>query len=117
MKEIDGSIRYKDKEYRIAFNLNVMERIQEEYGTVEKWGGLVDGSSKSGEPDAKALIFGFTEMLNEGIDIGNDEEGRKDRPLTRRQVGRMVTEVGVAEAARAMNETIAESVEGGEKNA
>lgn len=114
MKDINGKIQYKDKEYALVFNLNVMERIQEEYGSLEEWGNLTDG--KSGEPNAKAVIFGFTEMINEGIDIANDENGTDDNPLTRKQVGRIITEVGLAQATNVLNDTVIKSTESNEKN-
>ena len=57
---------------KLVFNLNVMESIQAKYGSVQKWGKLTD--NKNGEPNAKALIFGFTEMINEAIEIENDEK-------------------------------------------
>ena len=75
MKDIKGEITYNGKVYPYVFNLNVMEAIQDEYGTLDKWGELTDGSS--GEVNAKALIFGFTAMFNEGIDIQNEEKGTK----------------------------------------
>ena len=62
MKDLNGKIQYKGNEYTLVFNLNVMENIQEEYGSVEHWGDLTDGTV--GEPNAKAVIFGFTEMLS-----------------------------------------------------
>nr|DAR54802.1 MAG TPA: tail assembly chaperone protein [Caudoviricetes sp.] len=108
MKESYGSIQYKEKEYKLVFNLNVMEKIQEKYGTLEAWGDLTDGS-ESGEPDAKAVIFGFTEMLNEGIDIANEDNGTDDKLLTHRQVGRIISEVGMIEATKKINETVIES--------
>lgn len=37
-----------------------MQNIQEKYGTIAKWGELTDGSN--GEPNAKAVIFGFAEV-------------------------------------------------------
>ena len=114
MKDINGKIQYKEKEYALVFNLNVMERIQEEYGSLEEWGNLTDG--KSGEPNAKAVIFGFTEMINEGIDIANDENGTDEKPLTRKQVGRMITEVGLAQATNVLNDTVVKSTESNEKN-
>ncbi len=114
MKDINGKIQYKDKEYSLVFNLNVMERIQEEYGSLEEWGNLTDG--KSGEPNAKAVIFGFTEMINEGIDIANDENGTADKPLTPKQVGRLITEVGLAQATNVLNDTVVKSTESNEKN-
>ena len=114
MKDIDGKIQYKDKEYRLVFNLNVMERIQEEYGSIDKWGNLTDG--KTGEFDAKAVIFGFTEMINEGIDIENEEKGTNNPFLTLKQVGRLITSYGLAKATENMNNLITESVKSEEKN-
>ncbi len=115
MKDINGKIQYRGKEYTAVFNLNVMERIQEEYGSVEEWGRLSDGST--GEPNAKAVIFGFTEMINEGIDIENEENGTDIKPLTLKQVGRMITEVGLLQATKVMNDTVIQSTQSNEKNA
>ena len=115
MKDFNGIIEYKEKEYKLVFNLNVMEAIQEEYGTLDKWGELTDG--KNGEPNAKAITFGFTQMLNEGIDIENDENGTDIKPLTLKQVGRMITEVGLLNATSLLNETVVESTKSDEKNA
>ena len=114
MKDMCGHIQYKGKDYKLVFNLNVMEAIQEEYGSVERWGDLTDGGE--GEPNAKAVIFGFTQMLNEGIDITNDEEGTNDKPLTLKQVGRMITEVGLIEATKSMQDTVIKSTESEVKN-
>lgn len=114
MKDMCGHIQYKEKDYKLVFNLNVMEAIQEEYGSVEKWGDLTDGGE--GEPNAKAVIFGFTQMLNEGIDITNDEEGTNDKPLTLKQVGRMITEVGLIEATKSMQNTVVKSTASEVKN-
>jgi len=115
MKDINGNIQYKGKDYKLVFNLNVMEEIQAEYETIEKWGDLTDG--QSGEPNAKAVIFGFTAMLNEGIDIENEENGTNIAPLTTKQVGRMITEVGMVEATKKLNQTVIESTQSVEKNA
>lgn len=143
MKDFNGSIQYKGADYRLVFNLNVMEAIQEEYGSIDKWGSLTDGTAYAekeyirqhgsldgwddlkpkekakyeGEPDAKAVIFGFTQMLNEGIDMSNEENGTNIPPLTLKQVGRMITEVGLANATAKMNQTVIESTKGEEKNA
>jgi len=114
MKDVNGNIRYKDKDYKIVFNLNVMEAIQEEYGTINKWGELTDGTN--GEPNAKAVIFGFREMLNEGIDIENEENGTDIKPFTLKQVGRLITEVGLKEATAKLNETVVESTKTEAKN-
>lgn len=115
MKDIEGKITLNGKDYPIVFNLNVMESIQEEYGTLENWGKLTDG--EEGEPNAKAVIFGFHEMMNEGIDIQNEETGNDIKPLTLKQVGRIITEYGLLNATKVMNNTVVESTQSAEKNA
>lgn len=114
MKDFNGTIEYKGKTYKLYFNLNVMQQIQEEYGTIDEWGNLSDGVS--GEVNAKAVIFGITAMINEGIDIENDEKGTDIKPFTLKQVGRMITEIGIKEATKTLNETVIESTKD-EKNA
>ena len=114
MKNYNGEIQYKDKTYALVFDLNVMEAIQEEYGTLEEWGELTDGSK--GEPNAKAVIFGFTQMINEGIEIENEENGTDIKPFTNKQVGRIITEVGLANATQKLNETVVSSTQSEEKN-
>lgn len=115
MKDYSGEIEYKGTKYKIVFNLNVMEAIQDEYGTLEKWGELTDGAN--GEPNVKAIIYGIREMLNEGIDIQNEEEGTDIKPLTLKQVGRLITAIGVEEVTSKMNDTVVESTKSTEKNA
>lgn len=114
MKEINGKLLYKEKEYKVVFNLNVMEQIQEKYGSIEKWGELTDGNN--GEPNAKAVIFGFTEMINEGIDIENEENGTDIKPLSLKQVGRIITEIGLMNATKTLNKTVIDSTKSEEKN-
>ena len=110
-----NEIEYKGQKYNLVFNLNVMEVIQDEYGTLDEWGKLTDGST--GEPNAKAVVFGFTAMLNEGIDIDNEEKQTNIKPLTHKQVGRILTEIGLREATLKMNNTVIESTKSEEKNA
>ena len=114
MKDVNGTINYKGKEYKVVFNINVMESIQEEYGSVEKWGALCDPSN--GEPNAKAFKYGIREMINEGIDINNEENGTDDSPLTLKQVGRLITELGQNNVMEVVNKTIIESSKSVEKN-
>jgi len=115
MKDFNGEIEYKEKVYKLVFNLNVMELVQNEYETLDKWAALTDG--KSGEPNAKAIIFGFTAMLNEGIEIENEENGTDIKPFTLKQVGRMITDIGLDKATASLNETVIESTKSDEKNA
>lgn len=112
---LDSTITYRGQEYRLAFTLNVMQEIQEEYGSLEAWGDKAEG--KGGEPDAKAVIFGFTAMINEGIDMANEEDGTDVKPLSLKQVGRLITEVGLADASKKMSGVVTASTEDGSKNA
>ena len=108
-------ISYKGHDYTLVFNLNVMEAIQDEYGTLAKWGELTDGSK--GEVNAKAVIFGVAQMINEGIDMENDDKGTDIKPMSLKQVGRLLTEVGMKEATAKLNTAVVESTKSDEKNA
>lgn len=112
MLNTNGKIEYKGKEYTIVFNLNVMESIQAKYGTIEKWGELTDGQGE--EVDIQALIFGLTEMINEGIDIGNEDNGTKEPFFTHKQVGRILSEVGLSKITEKINETVVNSTNTGD---
>ncbi|MCQ2077647.1 MAG: hypothetical protein MJZ20_11605 [Bacteroidaceae bacterium] len=112
MLNTNGKIEYKGKEYTIVFNLNVMESIQAKYGTIEKWGELTDGQGE--EVDIQALIFGLTEMINEGIDIFNEDNGTKEPFFTHKQVGRILSEVGLSKITEKINETVVNSTNTGE---
>ena len=114
LKDYKFDLELENEKYQLMFNLNVMEEIQEEYGTLEKWGELTDG--KSGEVNVKALIFGLTCMMNEAIDIKNDTEGLKEPFLTKKQVGRIITKVGLEKSAEKLNEAIIESTKSDAKN-
>jgi len=104
MKEISGILNYRGKEIKLVFNLNVMEAIQEEYGAFAKWGDLTEG--KNGETDIKALKFGLTQMINEAIDIDNDENGTDEPFMTSKKIGRILTDVGLDKATKALHETV-----------
>lgn len=110
MKDISKELEYHGKTYKIVFNLNVMDQIQEHFGTTAAWAEAM--STENGrEPKAKDIIYGFWCMINEGIDIENDEkpDSEKIKPLTLKQVGRMLTEVGIAGAAAEMKSLVVES--------
>lgn len=112
-KKKKNTITYKGEEYALVFNLNVMEDIQEKYGSVEAWGDLVEAED---EPKAKDIKYGFTAMLNEGIDIYNEENGTERPFFTEKQVGRIISEIGLSEAAKRLNDTVVDSTKSDEKN-
>lgn len=146
MKEKETVFTVNGKEYKAVFNLNVMQSIQIEYGTFQKWGELTDGFiydedgnrvvklDKDGKPvtkevidengvpvkqdvyetrevDIKALIFGIKEMLNEAIDIDNEEKADKQPLLTEKQVGRLITAMGIADATSQLNQAVIDSTQ------
>lgn len=116
MKDNAGKITYKEKEYKIVFNLNVMEAIQEEYGTLEKWTELTSGVDQ--EVNVKALKFGYTEMLNEGLSIEAEENGTEYKPVSEKFVGRMLTDIGLENMTKSLQDTVIESTKTDEgKNA
>lgn len=115
IKDYKFNLEIDNKNYGMMFNLNVMQEIQEEYGTLEKWGELTDG--KSGEVNVKALIFGLTAMMNEAIEIKNEEEGTNECLLSKKQVGRLITKAGIEKSANKLNEAIVESTKSDVKNA
>lgn len=93
--------------YPLVFTLNVMEAIQEKYGTIEAWSSLIQ---RDGEPDIKALKFFMTESINEGIEIENEKSGEKRKLITTKQAGRILTEVGISGAANKITNIISESI-------
>ena len=61
------------------------------------------------EIDIKALIFGIKEMINEAIDIDNEINQLNQPLLTEKQVGRLITAMGIETATSKLNETVIES--------
>lgn len=127
MKDFRGEIQYKGTTYALIFDLNVLEMIQDEYGTLEKWAELTDGEevvldddgvpvvkdgkevTKPKEVNAKALKFGIWCMINEGIEIKNEDEGTGIKPITKNQVGRMITDLGLSEMSNVVADTVINS--------
>ena len=115
MKNTVVYIETETKKYPLAFNLNVMEEIQEHYGSLDEWGKVTQGD---GEPKVKDLKYGVLAMLNEGIDMENETNGTNEPLLTDKKVGRIMTEVGVQNIIKAIQDITVSSVktEDSEKN-
>ena len=76
------------EKYPMAFTLNVMEALQDEYGSLDDWSKSFKNTKN---PNIKALKFFMMEAINEGIDI----EGKDREPVTLKQVGRILTTLGL----------------------
>lgn len=98
----------ESEKYPLVFSLNVMEAIQDKYGSIDKWSSLIQ---KNGEPEIKALKFFMTEAINEGIEIENEKNNEKRKSVTSKQVGRILTEVGLSDTANKIMTTISESIQ------
>ena len=96
------------EKFPLVFTLNVMESIQEKYGTIEAWSNLIQ---RDGEPDIKALKFFITEAINEGLEIEAEKTGEKPKAITAKKAGRILTEIGLSGAASKIMSTVAESIQ------
>ena len=111
-----SKIKYKEQEYELVFNLNVMQAIQKRYGTFDTWLELVAPEEK--EADIEAFIFGMCQMINEGIDIQNEDEGSQIPFVSEKQTGRIITDYGLKEATALLQNTVVEATKDDEpKNA
>ena len=93
------------EKFPLIFTLNVMESIQEKYGTIEAWSNLIQ---RDGEPDIKAI--------NEGLEIEAEKTGEKRKAIAAKKAGRILTEIGLSGAANKIMATISDSVDETEKN-
>ena len=115
MKDTIAYIETDEMKYPIIFNLNVMEEIQEQYGSLAAWG---EKTQRNGEPQIKDLKAGVMAMLNEAIDIENEKNGTQVAALTGKQVGRIMTKVGIDKIVLAIQDLTVKSTatEGEGKN-
>lgn len=115
LEKVTQELKVGDKIYNLVFDLNVMQEIQEKYGSFDKWIELTDG--EHGEVNVGALKFSFMSMINEGIDIENETAEKPKKFLTEKQVGRLITEAGLMTSTDALKKIVVKSTESDEKNA
>lgn len=105
-------IKTEGRDYPIVFNINVMEEIQEAYGSIGVWGAIVE-NAEGGEPKVKDLKIGLMMMINEGIDIENEMTGKNEPMVDTKKVGRIISEVGFEKITQVIkNLTIASTQTG-----
>lgn len=119
MKDIMDKLEYKGKEYKLIFNFNVLEAIQEEYVTLDKMLSEAYGKT-TGEPSIKALAFIIAAMVNEAIDIDNESKETPEPFITQKQANRMLSEFvqknGVDNVINLVDNLMAKSLQGGENS-
>lgn len=117
MKEKIIYLETENEKYPLAFNVNVMEEIQNEYGSISKWGSIVENKdSAESEPKIKDLKVGMLFMVNEGIEIENEKSETKRELLNSKQLGRLLSKIGLKEVIEkikevSINSTTVEDVE------
>ena len=110
MKETFETIEYKSKKYPLVCNINVMEEIQKRYKSFTEWSNLCGGTTDKKEVDIAAFKTGILLMINEGLLIESEDNGTEFKEMTPRQVGRLISEVGLVEVTNKLTKVIVESV-------
>ena len=117
MKNNEIYIEYKGQKFDVVFDMNVIETLQTKYGSFNKWSDLIQPTEEGQECNIEALKFGFCEAINEGIDIANENREEKMEPLTLKQVGRIITDLGLRNINEKIQDAVIESTKTEEKNA
>lgn len=103
-------IEVNDIKYPIFCSLNVLEEIQDRYGSIGSWDKKITGKGEDeNEISASDLKTTLALMLNEGADILEKEI------LTEKQVGRILGQYGLHKALELVQEQVKTCIYG--KNA
>lgn len=105
----------KQGTFPIAFTLNVMELIQNKYGSLNAWKDEIEPNDGT-EPRISSVVFFFLEGINEGIDIENEKNNGSRKFITSKQAGRIITELGLNESAKVIKEVVIDSNNGKDEN-
>ena len=113
---MDKNIAYIDINEKlrlpIVFNLNVMEEIQEKYGTLQNWLDLLRPTGENSEVQVKDIKNGLLIMINEAIDIQNEESVDEQREfITYKKLGRLLSNENVVKSMLQMEKVINNSTE------
>lgn len=111
-------IEISDKKYPLSFSLNVMEQVQETYGSMDEWMNTLQAEPGK-EIKMKDLIWTFQQFINEGIEIENEETNDSTQIkqlLTHKQVGRLITQVDMKELVSTMRSITVKSIKKEDQN-
>lgn len=98
----------KNGKFPFVYSLNVMEQLQNRYGTLKAWADKIE-PKEGKEPSIKDLLFFFKEAINEGIDIENENNHESKPFINEKQAGRIISEIGLAEATKQLKEIVVDS--------
>ena len=112
MRDVFKHFKIGEIEYPFCFNINVVEKLQEEYGSITKWNECLQ--SEKGSEQIKALKCMMSESINEGIDMENIERNENRPFISLKETGRIIS--GLDDATLFAKTAIAES-SGKPKNA
>lgn len=110
MHEENETLEYKGRKYKLVCNLNVMEEIQEKFHSFNEWANLCSGVGEGKEASISALKYGFQVMINEGLDIDHEENGAEKEEVSSKQVGRIISSVGMVDSVNILANVITKSV-------
>lgn len=108
MKDKIIYIKYKEKDYPLAFTLNVMEALQEKYGSIDEWASKIDNKDGK-EPNIKDIKYSLWLMINEGIEMQNEDNDEKMETVDLNKVGRIITAFGLSNTSENIKNLIIDS--------
>lgn len=115
---MNNEIKYietKTEKFPYVYTLNIMEALQNEYGSLNTWGNLIEPQD-GGEPNIKALLFFVKESINEAIDIENENSENKRAFISEKKVGRIISEVGMKKINELVKDIIIQATKGNDNN-
>ena len=118
MLEIKKYIETKEDKYPVIFSFNVLEEIQNKYDSFDNWSHIIegeqfiDGKWQKKEPKISDVKYFIKIAINEGIDLENEKTNSDRKFLTDKQVGRLISEVGVQTISKIIREVIQTSTIG-----
>lgn len=108
MKDKVIYIDYKGKKYPLAFTLNVMESLQDKYGSIDEWSSKIDNKDGK-EPNIKDIKYSLWLMINEGIEMQNDDNDEKMETVDLNKAGRIITAFGLSNTSEKIKNLIIDS--------
>ena len=115
---MNNDIKYletKTEKFPYVYTLNIMEALQNEYGSLNAWGNLIEPQDGS-EPNIKALLFFVKESINEAIDIQNEDSETQRDFVSEKKVGRIISEVGMKKVNELVKDIIIQATKGNDNN-